>query len=161
MNEEAEGKWVRLEDGHWYWNGTAPPVFVEPTPLQKLVVRAITLSLVVVLPLGAIFFVNRNQTNNRVASNQDTIQREREIRQRADDRIQALALHFNNVQKWTEFDNCVSDEYQDAVIVSLLRLVPKDQRPPAVQDAIDGLEPPVDDRECVPPTGPRPRETNP
>lgn len=158
------GEWrFHPEDGTWKYHGPPDesPVFAEPTPLQKLAVRALTFSLVIVIPLGAIFLVNRHQTANRVAANKAAIVRESQIRRQAIASTNRLAQHFANVQAWADFDNCVADEYQDAIIVSILRTIPKDQRTVQVQDAIDGLEPAVGDRVCIPPRGDRPREARP
>lgn len=162
-----EGVWKQVDDGRWAYYGDRPPIFEEPTPLQKMVVRALTFTLIIVVPLGALFLVNRKQTNDRVAANRAAIVRERDVRAEANRDIRGLALHFNRVQEWTAFDNCVADEHQDAIIVSLLLTIPKAQRPAGVQEAIDALEPPPGpegqprDRICIPPRGSRPKEAQP
>lgn len=153
--------WSQDELGRWTYVGPKPPTLAEPTPLQKLVVRAVTITTIIVIPLGAIFVVNRNQTNNRVADNRAALSRETEIRQANIAAVRQLTLHFNRVNEWINFDNCVADEKQDAVIVSLLRSVPPAQRIPQVQDAIDALEPVMGDRVCIPPRGERPPEVRP
>lgn len=134
----------------------------QPTALQALVVRALTLTLIIVIPLGAIFLLNRNQTNNRLHDNVDAIHREQAVRDSSVQRIRVLTLHFNNIQRWVQFDNCVADEKQDAVIVSILRTIPAAERSPEIQDGIDALEPTDGtDRVCTPPSGERPPEAAP
>lgn len=152
--------WVKDSEGVWQYRGDGPPT-LEPTPLQRLVIRAVAISTIVVLPLGAIFFVNREQTNNRIHDSVSAIQREGAIRREANRSTVALTVHFNRVQDWQQFDTCVSNEKQDAVIVSILRTIPKDRRPPAVQEAIDALEPEQGDMVCIPPAGERPEEAKP
>lgn len=50
------------------------------------------------------------------------------------------------------YEQCVANEYQDTVIVSVLNSIPEKQRSQVVQDAITALEPP-DERECKRPEG--------
>ena len=50
------------------------------------------------------------------------------------------------------YKQCVSNEQQDAVIVSLLNAIPQKQRTQLVNDAINALEPP-DEPPCTPPKG--------
>lgn len=158
--------WQKREDGAWEWHGRLPPSY-EPSPLQRLVVRWIAISTIVVLPLGSVFFVNRHQTDARVADTQAAIRREAELRKEAITREKelrqitsranrALTIRFNRVQSWASFDNCVANEKQDAVIVSILGTIPAVQRSQAVRDAIEVLEPKRGDTICVPPPGSRP-----
>lgn len=53
------------------------------------------------------------------------------------------------------YDQCVSNEQQDAVIVSILLTIPADRRSQVVQDAISTLEPPGES-DCTPPKGTEP-----
>lgn len=50
------------------------------------------------------------------------------------------------------YKECVANERQDAVIVSILNSIPPDRRSQIVNDAINTLEPP-DESDCTPPKG--------
>lgn len=50
------------------------------------------------------------------------------------------------------YKQCVSNEQQDAVIVSILNSIPPSRRSQVVNDAINALEPP-DEKPCEPPKG--------
>ena len=50
------------------------------------------------------------------------------------------------------YKQCVSNEQQDAVIVSILNAIPPKRRSQVINDAIAALEPP-DERPCEPPKG--------
>jgi len=50
------------------------------------------------------------------------------------------------------YKQCVSNEQQDAVIVSILNSIPPKRRSQVVNDAIAALEPP-DEKPCTPPKG--------
>lgn len=50
------------------------------------------------------------------------------------------------------YKNCVANENQDAVIVSILLSIPPQRRSQVIQDAINTLEPP-DEPDCTPPKG--------
>jgi hypothetical protein len=50
------------------------------------------------------------------------------------------------------YKQCVSNENQDAVIVSILNSIPPQRRSQVVNDAIAALEPP-DEKPCQPPKG--------
>lgn len=160
--------WERREDDAWYWVGKHPPAY-EPSPLQRLVVRWIAISTILVIPIGSVFLVNRHQTNARVSDaraairreadlRREAIAREKQLRQVTSAANRALTIRFNRVQSWASFDNCVSNEKQDAVIVSILRSVPVERRSQAVRDAIEALEPTKGDTICIPPPGARPTE---
>lgn len=156
----TSGEWKQTERGNWVWTGERPPS-LDPTPLQRLAIRAIAVATIVVLPLGAIFVVNRNQTNQRIADSRAAVKREGEIRRAANGATRDLAIRFNLVQEWQQFDGCVADEKRDAVIVSILRTIPPSRRPAKIQEAIDALEPEHGDTVCVPPSDPRPPEARP
>lgn len=150
--------WVRHDDDSWTYHGEEPP-YRDTTPLQEMVIRWLAISLIVVLPLGAAFLLNRSQTQGRISDNRQTINREAQLRMQSDRKIRALTVHFDRVQQWQQFDGCVADEQRDAVIVSLLRMIPRSGRPVSVQAAIDALEPSDGtDTICIPPSGARPRE---
>ena len=73
------------------------------------------------------------------------------------------ALHDRSVQvnrllreqQELSYRNCVSNEAQDAVIVSILRSIPPSRRSPVIVDAINTLEPP-NEPDCIPPEGTQP-----
>ena len=73
------------------------------------------------------------------------------------------ALHDRSVQvnrilrqqQQLIYQNCVSNENQDAVIVSILRSIPPSRRSPVIVDAINTLEPPGE-KDCQPPEGTQP-----
>lgn len=50
------------------------------------------------------------------------------------------------------YQNCVANENQDAVIVSILLSIPPQRRSQVIQDAINTLEPPGEP-DCTPPKG--------
>ncbi len=67
--------------------------------------------------------------------------------------VSALALRSrSDVIDEILYKQCVSNENQDAVIVSLLNAIPPKRRTQLVNDAINALEPP-DERPCEPPKG--------
>lgn len=53
------------------------------------------------------------------------------------------------------YQQCVSNEQQDAVIVAVLLSIPANERNQVVQDAISTLEPP-DEPDCTSPKGTEP-----
>lgn len=53
------------------------------------------------------------------------------------------------------YEQCVSNEQQDVVIVSILLSIPPERRSQVVRDAINALEP-TDEQDCKPPKGAQP-----
>lgn len=125
------------------------------------VVIAIPMAFIVLATVVVGFLLYRHTANDRIADTKAAIQREADVRIDALAGVRKLAIHFNNVQEWIQFDNCVADEKQDAVIVSILRSIPVSERTPVIQEGIDALEPHQGDRVCVPPLGQRPNEARP
>ena len=117
-------------------------------------IAALFVSLIPVVVIGLAWHA---QADNRIQDNKEAIRRETEIRKATNAQHQA----FTRVLEWQGFDGCVADEKRDAVIVSLLNLVPKKQRPAKVQQGIDALEPVVGDTVCIPPRGARPAGARP
>lgn len=70
------------------------------------------------------------------------------------DRSHSLNSILRNQQQLI-YQNCVSNENQDAVIVSILRSIPPSRRSPVIVDAINTLEPPGE-KDCQPPEGTQP-----
>jgi len=67
--------------------------------------------------------------------------------------VSAWALHNrSNLVDDVLYKQCVSNEQQDAVIVSILNSIPPKRRSQVVNDAIAALEPP-DEKPCTPPKG--------
>jgi len=117
-------------------------------------IAALFVSLIPVVVIGLAWHA---QADNRIQDNKEAIKREAVIRKLAD----VQRREFNRVLEWQGFDGCVADEKRDAVIVSLLNLVPEKERPPKVQQGIDALEPVNGDTVCIPPRGARPEGARP
>lgn len=67
--------------------------------------------------------------------------------------VSAWALHTrSNLLDEVLYRQCVANENQDAVIVSILNSIPPKRRSQIVNDAIRALEPP-DEPPCIPPKG--------
>ena len=67
--------------------------------------------------------------------------------------VSAWALHNrSNLLDEVLYKQCVANELQDAVIVSLLNSIPPKRRTQLINDAINALEPP-DEKPCQPPEG--------
>jgi hypothetical protein len=67
--------------------------------------------------------------------------------------VTAWSLHSrSNLVDDILYKNCVANENQDAVIVSILLSIPPQRRSQVIQDAINTLEPP-DEPDCTPPKG--------
>ncbi len=65
----------------------------------------------------------------------------------------AVALHSrSDLLDEILYKQCVANELQDAVIVSLLNSIPPKRRTQLINDAINALEPP-DEKPCTSPKG--------
>lgn len=136
MSVDERTGWHRLPDGQWGWYGDEPPTS-DRSWRQALIILATVFSLMIVVPLAAVFFVYRDAANDRIADNKAAVRRERDLR-----------VQFNQDLNRFIFEQCVAAEKRDTIIVKILALI--EDPPPIVVEAIDALEPPGE-RDCTPP----------
>ena len=142
-----DGEWVRREGlpgPEWVWCGETPPDAYSWRRVVLLIATGVILMSLV--PLGVVVFAWREQAQDRIADNRVAIQRQAEQRNRSD---------------WIAYDACVKGEQRDAALVSALsRLIEPSERPQAIIDLIDALEP-IGEPDCPAPAGDRPDDLPP
>lgn len=144
MTDIAEGRWEK-RDGtagpEWVWCGETPPDAYSWRRVVMLIATAVIL--MSLIPLGVVAIAWREQAQDRIADNEASIKRQAALRNRSD---------------WIAYDGCVAGENRDAALVTALtKLIPASDRPQAIIDLIDALEPP-DEPDCAIPPGQRPAD---
>ena len=144
MTDIAEGRWERRDgpDGlEWVWCGDAPPDAYSWRRVVLLIATGVTLMSLV--PITVVALAWREQAQDRISDNRAAIMRQAELRNRSD---------------WIAYDACVAGENRDAALVgALTKLIEPSERPQAIIDLIEALEP-ADEPDCPIPPGRRPED---
>lgn len=143
MNDRPrDGYWAQREGTvgpEWVWCGETPPDAYSWRRVVLLIATGVIL--MSLIPVGVVAYAWREQAQDRIEDNRQALVRQAELRNRSD---------------WVAYDACVEGERRDAALVTALtKLIEPSERPQAIIDLIDALEP-ANEPDCPIPPGERP-----